>query len=207
MDAVPVAFGNPKRSRWVRRLLFISGALNVLLLLAGIRFGFLVFNTSEEAAALPPASDRRCENKDLYNQEPADCTGAGPDCEQCPKDWLFHGEKCYYFSKARERKTWSRSHEECSSRSASMLVVKDQAQLNFVRRTMNQSNLVWLGLFHACPSKKWTWVNGSLLNSDWFQVTGDNEEGSCGATKKTSIYSESCLVAANWICEKEAKKV
>ncbi|XP_069099002.1 killer cell lectin-like receptor subfamily B member 1B allele C isoform X2 [Pleurodeles waltl] len=166
-----------------------------------------VFKYSQKVAALSPASDKQCENRTLFNQETANCTGAGSGCERCPKDWLLHGKICYYFSKDKEVKTWSWSHEDCSSRSSRMLVIKDQAELSFVRRSMTHGNLVWLGLFLACPDKKWTWVNGSVLNSDWFQVTGTNEEGSCGATKKTSIYSESCEVEANWICEKDAKGV
>ncbi|XP_078507276.1 killer cell lectin-like receptor subfamily B member 1B allele C [Lissotriton helveticus] len=198
--------GNPKRSRWLRRLLVISGALNVLLLLAGITAGVLAFKHSQEAAAVHPASDKQCENQEESSHEPSDCAGAGPGCERCPKDWLLHGGICYYFSKVKEVKTWSESHEDCSSRSARLKVIKDQEELNFVRGSVKHSNPVWLGIFLACPDRKWTWVNGSMLNSDWFQVTGINEEGSCAATKKTSTYSESCLIEANWICEKDAKR-
>ncbi|XP_069058012.1 killer cell lectin-like receptor subfamily B member 1B allele C [Pleurodeles waltl] len=124
-----VLTGNTKTSHWLRRLLFISGALNVLLLLSGILLGVLVLKYSQKVAALSPASDKQCENRTLFNQETADWTGAGPGCERCPKDWLLHGKICYYFSKDKEVKTWSWSHEDCSSRSSRMLVIKDQAEL------------------------------------------------------------------------------
>ncbi|XP_069058013.1 killer cell lectin-like receptor subfamily B member 1B allele C [Pleurodeles waltl] len=199
--------GHQKRFCCLRRLLFISGALNILLLLAGISIGVLVFKYSQRLSIFSPASAKQCENKEGLSHKPSGSTGAEPGCERCPKDWMLHGDICYYFSKDKEVKTWSMSHEDCSSMSSRMLVIKDQAELSFVGQNVKHSNAVWLGLFLACPGKKWTWVNGSVLNSDWFQVTGTNEEGSCGASKKTSIYSEACVVEANWICEKDAKSL
>ncbi|XP_069099000.1 killer cell lectin-like receptor subfamily B member 1B allele C [Pleurodeles waltl] len=197
----------PQCPPWHRKVIQISGAGFFFFFLITIALGFLAFKYSQEAALMSSASDKQCENRELFNQETTDCTGAEPGCERCPKDWLLHGDICYYFSKDKEVKTWSRSHEDCSSRSSRMLVIKDQAELNFVHSRVNHHNPVWLGLFLACPDKTWTWVNGSILNSDWYQVTGTNEEGSCGATKKASIYSESCLTETHWICEKDAKRV
>ncbi|XP_078507278.1 killer cell lectin-like receptor subfamily B member 1B allele C [Lissotriton helveticus] len=198
--------GGPQCPRWHRNVITISGAGFFLFFLSTIALGFLVFKHSQEAAALSSESDTQCENKELYNQEPLDCKGAGPGCERCPQDWLLHGGICYYFSKVKEVTTWSESHEDCSSRSARLLVIKDHEELNFVHRSVKHGNPVWLGLFLACPGRNWTWVNGSMLNSDWFLVTGTKEEGSCGATKKSSTYSESCLTVAHWICEKDAKR-
>lgn len=41
-----------------------------------------------------------------------------PDC--CPRGWVLHRSKCLYISVT--NKTWQESHQDCSGRSAGLLV-------------------------------------------------------------------------------------
>ncbi|KAJ1122170.1 hypothetical protein NDU88_000674 [Pleurodeles waltl] len=47
----------------------------------------------------------------------------------CPLHWEQHGRKCYYFPGKKDEKSWSASHEDCSSRSSRLVVIEDKAEL------------------------------------------------------------------------------
>ncbi|XP_065419944.1 killer cell lectin-like receptor subfamily F member 1 [Chrysemys picta bellii] len=58
---------------------------------------------------------------------PLDEEGSG--CKLCPRDWLLHGDKCYWLSK--ERKDWTGSRDDCSGKSAHMLVIQNQEEMSY----------------------------------------------------------------------------
>ncbi|XP_029435833.1 killer cell lectin-like receptor subfamily B member 1A [Rhinatrema bivittatum] len=80
----------------------ISGALNVVLLLAVIALS--VF------ALLSPC-----------------LTENGSGAQPCPMNWLLKKGKCYYISRDTER-SWSRSREDCAERDSQLLVIQDQEE-------------------------------------------------------------------------------
>ncbi|CAM4561078.1 unnamed protein product [Lepidochelys kempii] len=132
------------------------------------------------------------------NSRPQEGTG----CKICPPDWLPHGAKCYWFST--QSKIWARSLEDCSARSAHMVVIQEQDEMKFLGDSIQEKYLVWTGLSANAPERNWTWVDGSLLNQTLFPVKGSAEENSCGVIKGTQIQSETCSGEYRWICQKDA---
>ncbi|CAM2101472.1 unnamed protein product [Caretta caretta] len=126
----------------------------------------------------------------------------GTGCKICPPDWLPHGAKCYWFST--ESKIWARSLEDCSARSAHMVVIQEQDEMKFLGDSIQEKYLVWTGLSANAPERNWTWVDGSLLNQTLFPVKGSAEENSCGVIKGSQIQSETCSGEYRWICQKDA---
>ncbi|KAG6923688.1 killer cell lectin-like receptor subfamily F member 1 [Chelydra serpentina] len=126
----------------------------------------------------------------------------GAGCKICPPDWLPHGAKCYWFST--ESKIWARSREDCSARRARMVVLQEQDEMEFLGNSIQEKYLVWTGLSANAPGRKWTWVDGSLLNQTLFPVKGSAEENSCGVFKGSQIQSETCSGEYRWICQKDA---
>ncbi|XP_069099021.1 killer cell lectin-like receptor subfamily F member 1 isoform X2 [Pleurodeles waltl] len=84
---------------WHRPALYFSGALNILLAFAVVGFGVWSLHQAEPEALL------------------------------CPEGWQFHAGNCYYFSKYTEPKTWSESHEDCSTRGSCLLVIQNKPEL------------------------------------------------------------------------------
>ncbi|XP_034613520.1 killer cell lectin-like receptor subfamily F member 1 [Trachemys scripta elegans] len=129
----------------------------------------------------------------------------GAGCKICPPDWLPHGAKCYWFST--ESKIWARSREDCSARSARMVVIQEQDEMEFLGNSIQEKYLVWTGLSANVTGMKWTWVDGSLLNQTLFPVKGSAEENSCGVIKGSQIQSETCSGEYRWICQKDAIQI
>ncbi|XP_029768748.1 killer cell lectin-like receptor subfamily F member 1 [Terrapene carolina triunguis] len=129
----------------------------------------------------------------------------GAGCKICPPDWLPHGAKCYWFST--ESKIWARSREDCSARSARMVVIQEQDEMEFLGNSIQEKYLVWTGLSANVTGRKWTWVDGSLLNQTLFPVKGSAEENSCGVIKGSQIQSETCSGEYRWICQKDAIQI
>ncbi|XP_069506586.1 killer cell lectin-like receptor subfamily B member 1B allele C isoform X2 [Ambystoma mexicanum] len=191
--------------RWHRTALWTSGASVILLFLSTAVLSYKVFTYSQEEKPYP--------TQDPPSQMPLCRNGTVPANSLCPEHWLSYRGRCYYISKDKEVKTWGESHEDCSSRNSRLLLIEDQAQLDFINSHISHNNILWIGLFLACPGRKWTWVNGSMMNNEWLNVSGPAEEGSCGAKQKAkkklsvALHSESCAVEAPWICEKEPMRI
>ncbi|CAM4314262.1 unnamed protein product [Lepidochelys kempii] len=86
----------------------------------------------------------------------------GSGCKLCPRDWLLHGDKCYWLSK--ERKDWTGSRDDCSGKSSRMLVIQNQEEMDFIQDVVQDANYIWIGLQVTPPGGKWTWVDGSPLD-------------------------------------------
>uniref|UniRef100_A0A8C0J2W2 C-type lectin domain-containing protein n=1 Tax=Chelonoidis abingdonii TaxID=106734 RepID=A0A8C0J2W2_CHEAB len=125
----------------------------------------------------------------------------GSGCKLCPWDWLLHGNKCYWLSK--ESKDWTRSRDHCLGKSAQMLVIQNQEEMDFIQDVTQGSSYIWIGLTVTPAGGKWTWVDGSPLDPI-FQVSGSAEGNSCGWIRGSRIQSETCGAEFKWICQKEA---
>ncbi|XP_074975876.1 killer cell lectin-like receptor subfamily F member 1 isoform X4 [Caretta caretta] len=88
--------------------------------------------------------------------------GEGSGCKLCPRDWLLHGDKCYWLSK--ERKDWTGSRDDCSGKSSRMLVIQNREEMDFIQDVVQDANYIWIGLKVTPPGGKWTWVDGSPLD-------------------------------------------
>ncbi|CAM5097531.1 unnamed protein product [Natator depressus] len=124
----------------------------------------------------------------------------GSGCKLCSRDWLLHGDKCYWLSK--ERKDWTGSRDDCSGKSSRMLVTQNREEKDFIQDVVQDANHIWIGLKVTPPGGKWTWVDGSPL--DPVRFSGSADGNSCGWIKGSQVLSETCAVELKWICQKEA---
>uniref|UniRef100_A0A8C3FS95 C-type lectin domain-containing protein n=1 Tax=Chrysemys picta bellii TaxID=8478 RepID=A0A8C3FS95_CHRPI len=125
----------------------------------------------------------------------------GSSCKLCPKDWLLHGDKCYWFSTV--FKTWEWSRDDCLMKRAQLLVIHDREEM--VKNVLySTAGCVWIGLNIASPGRTWTWQDGSPLNQTLLPISDPEKENNCGSVKKNKILSEICQTESKWICQKAA---
>ncbi|XP_060094728.1 killer cell lectin-like receptor subfamily F member 1 [Heteronotia binoei] len=123
-------------------------------------------------------------------------------CRLCQENWLLHEDKCYWTSK--EKQNWNQSRQDCTERHSQIVVIEGQKELDFIQSITNGAQLLWIGLTTTSPAGKWTWIDGSSLNSTLLQVTGTIQAKSCGMLKGNRVVSEACSAVTKWICETEA---
>nr|XP_042703596.1 killer cell lectin-like receptor subfamily F member 1 [Chrysemys picta bellii] len=132
------------------------------------------------------------------NNQPAE----GSSCKLCPKDWLLHGDKCYWFSTV--FKTWEWSRDDCLMKRAQLLVIHDREEMASIWNITRDQHQVWIGLNIASPGRTWTWQDGSPLNQTLLPISDPEKENNCGSVKKNKILSEICQTESKWICQKAA---
>nr|XP_014424487.2 killer cell lectin-like receptor subfamily B member 1B allele C isoform X1 [Pelodiscus sinensis] len=151
----------------------------------------------------PGLTDFQSRLKQFVCESSPSNSAEGPGCKLCPPDWLLHRDKCYWVSK--NRTPWNKSRDDCSGRGSRLLVIRDQAEMTFIQTNSKDTNEVWLGLTSTSPTRNWTWMDGSLLNTTLFKaVHPPKGNTSCGVIKAYEIHFESCSAASKWICEKDA---
>ncbi|XP_067396970.1 killer cell lectin-like receptor subfamily B member 1B allele C [Emydura macquarii macquarii] len=186
----------PQCPHWHRIALGVGWAGNVILAGAVIVLGVWVTTKGS------PLEDFRSHLKQTLCVSSHSNSTEASDCKLCPKDWLLHRGKCYWFSK--ETKSWKMSQEECTVKRSQMLVIQAQEEVDFIRNVTNGAYRFWLGLNMTSPERNWLWVDGSLLNQALFPITGHAEENSCGLIKGLQIRSDTCGAEHKWVCQKEA---
>uniref|UniRef100_K7G4M4 C-type lectin domain-containing protein n=1 Tax=Pelodiscus sinensis TaxID=13735 RepID=K7G4M4_PELSI len=124
----------------------------------------------------------------------------GPGCKLCPSDWRLHWDKCYWVSE--DKISWNKSRDNCSRRGSRLPVIRDQTEMTFIQNTFKDRNGAWLGLVIRSPLR-WTWMNGSPLNTTLPKVKNPPIGNNCGVIKENVITFESCDAASKCICEKD----
>ncbi|KAM5251234.1 killer cell lectin-like receptor subfamily B member 1 isoform 3-T3 [Hipposideros larvatus] len=124
----------------------------------------------------------------------------------CPMYWHQIQEKCLLFSN--DINMWTDSLADCSRQESSLLLIQDQEELRLIQNLMDDKVVLYgIGLNFTLPEKKWKWINGSSLNSNVLQITGDAKENSCAFITQTTIFSEHCTTENKWICQKDLKPI
>ncbi|XP_019569039.1 killer cell lectin-like receptor subfamily B member 1 isoform X4 [Rhinolophus sinicus] len=124
-----------------------------------------------------------------------------PSPVKCPMHWHPLQEKCLFFS--HDINTWHNSLADCSTQESSLLLIQDQEELKLIQNLIDTEALLYgIGLNFTLPQKKWKWINGSFLNSNILQITGDAKEDSCAYISQKSFVSEDCNTEYRWICQK-----
>ncbi|XP_067402591.1 killer cell lectin-like receptor subfamily B member 1B allele C [Emydura macquarii macquarii] len=197
----------PQCPRWHRIALWLGWAGNIILAAAVIALGVWGQNRGQRMTNGTECNsnleDSQSCLKPRWYPKPDNNSTEDCGCKLCPAEWLLHKNKCYWVSK--ESKSWRESHEDCAAKSSEMLVIQDKEEMGYILNITHMNN-VWLGLNVTSPERKWTWVDGSMLDETLFQLTGDKEMDSCGMIKKNHTISEICSDVAKWICEKVALK-
>ncbi|KAG6923291.1 killer cell lectin like receptor F1, partial [Chelydra serpentina] len=124
------------------------------------------------------------------------------ECLLCPPGWMLHRGRCYYFSE--QSGSWDASMRNCSGRKSQLLVVEDEAEMEFIE-TRTEKKYFWIGL--NFQEKKWMWLGDSQLEGHRLSLVMANGTGdgkNCFAFKKEKLYPEKCLTSHRWICKKNA---
>ncbi|KAM6137506.1 C-type lectin domain family 12 member A-like [Pterocles gutturalis] len=84
----------------------------------------------------------------------------GQNCTLCPANWKWEGgDTCYYHSE--EVKSWKQSDQFCSSKNSTLLLIKDEAKLELVKKFPR--NTYWLGLTFRAQNRDWYWADNTAL--------------------------------------------
>nr|AAB01986.1 NKR-P1B [Rattus norvegicus] len=182
--------------RWHRLALKLGCACLILLVLSVIGLGVLVLTLLQKPLIQNSPADVQ-ENRTKTTEVPAKL--------KCPKDWHSLQDKCFHVSQTSI--TWKGSLADCGGKGATLLLVQDQEELRFLRNlTKRIISSFWIGLSYTLSDEKWKWINGSTLNSDALNITGDTEKDSCASVSQDKVLSESCDSDNIWICQKELKR-
>ncbi|VFV38520.1 killer cell lectin-like receptor [Lynx pardinus] len=117
----------------------------------------------------------------------------------CPNNWLQKKGKCYNFLKT--FKSWTDSQKSCLIMKSHLLMIQDMAELNFIQSSIPDGIYFWMGLNITHPQKAWTWLDGTPLNLQLFQVMGQVEDNACAVITKKGVFSEKCCNESYWICQ------
>ncbi|XP_039373085.1 killer cell lectin-like receptor subfamily B member 1B allele A [Mauremys reevesii] len=215
---------SPPCPRWHRVAVGVGWAGNIILTIAVIALGVWVSQSHVSCEGQTRGALNTSENNNTRFVSSTECSSGledfrsrlkailceprhgslaeGSGCKLCPRDWRLHGDKCYWVSK--DRKNWTRSRDDCSGKSAQMLVIQNQKEMNSIQDVVQNTSYIWIGLNMTSPGGKWTWVDGSPLDTTCFPVPGSTDGKSCGRIKGSKIHSEKCGTEQKWICQKEA---
>ncbi|XP_039374599.1 killer cell lectin-like receptor subfamily F member 1 [Mauremys reevesii] len=176
--------GSPRYPRWIWVALGLAGAGCLVLLGAVVALAVWISqlpiscegetrgatNASEIDGARIISStecsfcleDFRSRLKSILYEPHNGSLAEGSGCQLCPRDWLLHGDKCYWLPK--ECKNWTGSRDDCSGKRAQMLVIQNREEMDFIQDVIQGASYIWIGLKVTPPGGKWTWVDGSPLD-------------------------------------------
>ncbi|XP_053904460.1 killer cell lectin-like receptor subfamily F member 1 [Malaclemys terrapin pileata] len=213
---------SPLSSQRFKRMLGILGAVCIILTVAVIILTILVFQgASNQTLKRNPAEsdgvtqqtgsggEHNASLEDLFSRlkqslcDPAQISSAGGSrCKLCPRDWVLHGDKCYWLSN--EADSWSKSHDDCSRKGSQMLVIQDREQMNSLQPVLPADHAVWIGLTFNSTQRKWTWLDGAPVHEELVPGLRQAENNSCGALKRNTVNFDVCSSEFKWLCQKAA---
>ncbi|XP_038615841.1 killer cell lectin-like receptor subfamily F member 1 [Tachyglossus aculeatus] len=130
----------------------------------------------------------------------------GAVCELCPQGWLLHRHSCYYFSE--ERKSWEDSVRDCEARRSRLLVLTDEAEMDFVSSHKEEDYYFWIGLHFQEKEGKWLWLGQPELHGYRGALNGSRDQQNCVAFRnKKEIHPDRCLSSYKWICKKNSTRL
>ncbi|XP_027240460.1 killer cell lectin-like receptor subfamily F member 1 [Cricetulus griseus] len=139
---------------------------------------------------------RYCGCMDIPREGQQDKTSTG---KSCPEDWFQKQGKCYKFYM--NFKSWIHSEISCAVKKSHLLVIQDKAELDFIQSKIHDGVYFWIGLNVTDTRKTWTWLDGTPLHPQLFQVTGQLEDNACALITRKGIFSEKCFIDHHWICQ------
>ncbi|KAM5254734.1 killer cell lectin-like receptor subfamily F member 1 isoform 2-T2 [Hipposideros larvatus] len=124
---------------------------------------------------------------------------ANPRLNLCRNDWVQMKEKFYKFFET--FKSWLESQKSCSIMKSQLLMIQDEAELDFVQNRIQDGVYYWIALNITHPRKTWAWLDGTPLNPQLFHVRGQVEDHACAVITKTGVFAEKCHGQSYWICQ------
>ncbi|KAM6364628.1 uncharacterized protein J5M81_015448 [Pluvialis apricaria] len=111
----------------------------------------------------------------------------------CPEDWVGYRNVCYYFS--REEGSWEWSRAQCSSRGASLAMLRREWEMDLLWRLKGNIDY-WIGLQRR--GERLEWVDGSSFNQT-IPVKGQEP---CLFLNDHDLMSASCSQPRPYLCSK-----
>uniref|UniRef100_A0A8B9SXT2 C-type lectin domain-containing protein n=1 Tax=Anas platyrhynchos TaxID=8839 RepID=A0A8B9SXT2_ANAPL len=105
----------------------------------------------------------------------------GRGCRLCPRDWLQHGNWCYWVS--HESRDWQRSRDDCAQKGSALFIIRNREQMVLQDVTQGRG-YVWIGL--AVTGAKVPHPLALSPNSGGF------------------LSPPGCNAESRWVCEKDA---
>ncbi|XP_034044870.1 CD209 antigen-like isoform X1 [Thalassophryne amazonica] len=146
--------------------------------------------------------------KDLTGPEPGGCVVS----RKCPTGWTRIRNQCYFIST--QSKPWTESRADCLSKGADLVVINNQRKQVDLYQLENLNDAFWIGLFYEETSGIFKWVDGTALNTSYWQQGQPDRgrflkvENCIEIFKPFHILSNwndlNCNVRRHWICEKDA---
>uniref|UniRef100_A0A8C3RRM4 C-type lectin domain-containing protein n=1 Tax=Chelydra serpentina TaxID=8475 RepID=A0A8C3RRM4_CHESE len=124
---------------------------------------------------------------------------SSPKVRPCPEDWICFGQNCYYFST--DTKSLDASKEYCASHGATLPVIKEELQLENIKR-LRQNHYYWIGLRKEAAG--WQWDDGSLFTNNTIQLENEDAKLNCSFLNTDKIVTVDCTSSRRWICVKES---
>ncbi|XP_047434304.1 C-type lectin domain family 4 member M-like [Mugil cephalus] len=140
---------------------------------------------------------------DSMTKERMDFQKAFQDCQQ--KQWVCFGGSAYYISGS--MKSWNESRDDCQQRGADLVIINSKEEQEFARKFRLS---IWIGLTDTEAEGTWKWVDGTLLNTSYWDIkepNSKNEHEDCAEIHRPDLKrnwnDESCDKKNFWICEKK----
>ncbi|XP_014816483.1 PREDICTED: C-type lectin domain family 2 member B-like [Calidris pugnax] len=111
----------------------------------------------------------------------------------CPDGWVGYHNVCYYLS--RDQGSWEWSQEQCSSRGASLAVLRREWEMEFLSRLKGNIDY-WIGLRRR--GEHLEWVDGSSFNQT-IPVVGEEP---CLFFSDRDFWGAGCSQPRPYLCSK-----
>ncbi|XP_067247295.1 CD209 antigen-like protein C [Chanodichthys erythropterus] len=111
-------------------------------------------------------------------------------------------QSSFYFISS-EKRNWTESRRYCTERGADLIIINNGEEQEFVKKISGGTG-VWIGLTDSVVEDRWKWVDGSTLNSGFWESgepKGQRAEN-CALLFSSGWHDYPCNDAFKWICEK-----
>ncbi|PWA28871.1 hypothetical protein CCH79_00012959 [Gambusia affinis] len=131
-------------------------------------------------------------------------------CRLCPDGWLWWRRHCYFFSVGlQENRRWKESAEFCQEHNSSLVVIKDDAEMDFLQGVMCNATkfpFLWVGLTDSQQEGRWLWLSGKDVQDHLpLAVQWDSDDRDCADLRGGgTLFAADCEEYGPWVCKRES---